>query len=128
MQKGASKMIVKETSEMTMMNWNMHRHNPVRKCIETEDVNPMTRLLADAPANPDDESNRRRSWTREIIVSVETHRGSHIRETKCVTQKTDVFGTKYIRTKTLPRGNPSIIPDLCTVLGFTPSQSQGPKW
>ena len=94
MQKGASKMIVKETSEMTMMNWNMHMHNPVRKCIETKDVNPMMRLPADAPAKPDDESDRRRSWTREIIVSVETHIGSHIRETKYATQKTEVFGQK----------------------------------
>ena len=89
--------------------------NNVRKCIETEDVNPMTRLPADAPANPEDESDMRRSLKKEIMISVETHIGSHIIVTKYATQKTEVFGTKDIRTKILPRGNPSITPDLHTV-------------
>ena len=61
-------------------------------------------------------------------MAVETHIGSHIKETKYATKKTEVFGTKDIRTKTLPQGNPSIIPDLGTVHGFTPSKSQGPEW
>ena len=53
-------------------------YDPIRQCIETEDVNPMTGLTADTPANPDDESNRT---------------GSHTRETKYATEKTEGFGT-----------------------------------
>ena len=49
-QKGASEMLVQKTSETSrcrhhtkiMMNRNMHRHNAVRICIETEDADPMT--------------------------------------------------------------------------------------
>ena len=76
-------------------------------------MNPTTRLLADTPANPHDESNRR---------------GSHIRRTKYTTQKTEVFGTNEIRRKIWPRGNPIINPDLYTVRGFTPLKSKWPEW
>ena len=87
-------------------------YDPVSKSIETEDVNPMTGLTADTPANPDDESNRI---------------GSHTRELKYATKKTNIFGTKDIRRNILPRGDPSITPDPRTVQGFTPSTSKGPK-
>ena len=98
----------------------MHRHEPVRICNETKDVDPMTRLPADAPATQKDEPKRRRSCIREGIVSVETQIGSQIRETKYATQDTEVFGTKDIRREILPRGNPSINPDLSTVHRFAP--------
>ena len=45
----------------TMMNWNIHRHNPGRNCNETKDVDPMMGLPVDAPTYPDDDSERRRS-------------------------------------------------------------------
>ena len=51
MQKGAGKMIVQEKPEMKSMNRNIHMRDPVRKCIETEDENPMMRLLAETPSN-----------------------------------------------------------------------------
>ena len=54
-------------------------YDPAMECIVTEDVNPMTGLTADTPANPNDESDKI---------------GSHTRETKYATKKTDVFGTK----------------------------------
>jgi hypothetical protein len=80
----------------TVRNWSMHRLNPVRKCNETKDVDPMMRLLVDAPTYPDDDSERRRLWVREVTVAMETHIGLHITETKYATQKTEVFGKKDI--------------------------------
>ena len=59
----------------TMMNWNIHRHNPGRNCNETKDVDPMMGLPVDAPTYPDDDSERRRSWVREVTAAVETHIG-----------------------------------------------------
>ena len=54
-------------------------NDPVRKRIESEDVHPMTELTADTPANPDEESDRI---------------GSHTRETKYAPKKTEVLGQK----------------------------------
>ena len=63
--------------EMVITNKpSLELYDPIRKCMETEDVNHMMRLTAHTPANPHDESDRI---------------GSHTRETKYATKNTKVF-------------------------------------
>ena len=68
-----------------------------RKCNVTKGIDPKTKLPADAPTNPANDSGRRRLLDREVTTAEETHIGLHETVTKYATQETDAFGKKDIR-------------------------------